>query len=239
MKRCNRCAQTKPLDEFHRDKGKADGRSYWCKVCQREYDQARKAQKAVRQRERYATDPAYREKMKQRAYNNFHHNPSIRAKALEWARKRREHPDYNRRTAELARRRYQAYYGPVDRARRTTDSYRERKREWERKRLQDPEKFARSRHSLRQYKHRRRAWAEQRGSFTRQEWLDLCARYNHKCLACGASEALTADHIVPLSKGGSNTIDNIQPLCWTCNNRKITRTADYRPLKQAGLWGDE
>lgn len=66
-------------------------------------------------------------------------------------------------------------------------------------------------------------------SYTRLEWEQLCARYNHRCLCCGEQKPLTADHVMPLSRGGSNTIDNLQPLCLLCNDRKHTKTIDYRP----------
>jgi len=60
------------------------------------------------------------------------------------------------------------------------------------------------------------------GEFTLEEWLDLCLRHDNKCAHCKASVPLTADHMVPLSKGGTNDIGNIQPLCKPCNSRKGT-----------------
>lgn len=41
-----------------------------------------------------------------------------------------------------------------------------------------------------------------------------------ECAACGAIEQLTVDHIQPLAKGGSNTRENLQCLCWPCNHKK-------------------
>ena len=67
------------------------------------------------------------------------------------------------------------------------------------------------------------------GSFTASEWTELCRLYNNVCLCCGSSAKLCADHIVPLSRGGSNSISNIQPLCISCNSKKHTKTIDYRP----------
>ena len=48
-------------------------------------------------------------------------------------------------------------------------------------------------------------------------------RDHFKCCACGASPAkdpsveLHVDHIVPWSKGGETTLDNLQTLCSKCN----------------------
>lgn len=63
---------------------------------------------------------------------------------------------------------------------------------------------------------------------TEQEWLDLCARYDHRCLCCGDRKPLSRDHVVPVVCGGLDTIENIQPLCKVCNSRKNNRTIDYR-----------
>jgi hypothetical protein len=41
-----------------------------------------------------------------------------------------------------------------------------------------------------------------------------------RCVQCGTNQKLEYDHIVPLSKGGSNTERNIQLLCEPCNRAK-------------------
>lgn len=75
------------------------------------------------------------------------------------------------------------------------------------------------------------------GSFTAAEWKDLCNHYGNRCLCCGREGVkLTADHIVPVSKGGSSNIDNIQPLCFSCNAKKHAKEIDYRPGTGLGRW---
>jgi 5-methylcytosine-specific restriction endonuclease McrA len=66
------------------------------------------------------------------------------------------------------------------------------------------------------------------GKFTLTEWNDLLFQYGNKCLCCQTREKLTADHVIPLANGGSNAINNIQPLCRSCNSSKGIKTTDYR-----------
>jgi len=40
-KRCGKCGAMKPITDFSLNKGKGDGRHYWCKVCANEYNKKR------------------------------------------------------------------------------------------------------------------------------------------------------------------------------------------------------
>lgn len=86
----------------------------------------------------------------------------------------------------------------------------------------DPEKY-------RAKFHQRRAQIQSNGgTYTSEEWHILCSRYGNICLRCYAKTKLTVDHIVPVSRGGSNSIENLQPLCRFCNATKSDKIINYR-----------
>jgi DNA-directed RNA polymerase subunit RPC12/RpoP len=45
----------------------------------------------------------------------------------------------------------------------------------------------------------------------------------YRCVTCGAHIDLTVDHIVPESKGGPTTLENLQTMCRSCNSKKGAR----------------
>ena len=83
---------------------------------------------------------------------------------------------------------------------------------------------------------RRRVKLNAEGSFTQKEFYRLCKAFDYRCLRCdhefdiGGMYGLTADHITPLSKKGTDYIFNIQCLCGRCNRKKHTNIIDYRPF---------
>ena len=49
---------------------------------------------------------------------------------------------------------------------------------------------------------------------------NIFQRDGYKCKNCNGKFELTIDHIIPLTKGGTNDESNLQILCIVCNSRK-------------------
>lgn len=88
---------------------------------------------------------------------------------------------------------------------------------WKDGRCDDPE------YIIWQKRHNQHLKRNAQGSYTKEEWVALKVKYNHQCVQCGIPDTeskLSVDHIIPLSRGGTNDISNIQPLCLPCNMKK-------------------
>ena len=59
---------------------------------------------------------------------------------------------------------------------------------------------------------------------------NILKRDGNKCQYCGSSSDLTIDHIIPKSRGGGDTWENLTAACNKCNNKKGSRTP-----KEAGM----
>ena len=106
-----------------------------------------------------------------------------------------------------------------------TVEYRQRKhREWKENNREKANLFKRL------YSYRK---AGAKGSHTLGEWEILKKQYGFTCPNCKKSEPdikLTEDHIIPITKGGSNFIENIQPLCRACNSSKGIKVISFEPM---------
>jgi len=65
------------------------------------------------------------------------------------------------------------------------------------------------------------------GHLTLRDLLIFFLEHDH-CQLCGSVGPLSIDHVVPLSKGGSNSLSNLQALCCLCNSSKGSLVVDYR-----------
>ncbi len=65
---------------------------------------------------------------------------------------------------------------------------------------------------------------------------NIYLRDNHTCQYCGRQGGnLTIDHIVPKSKGGEDSWQNMVVCCARCNNRKGDRSLEEAGMKLIGV----
>ena len=152
-------------------------------------------------------------KARAKAYRSAHRAETA-ATAQAW---RAAHPEERRAlwrawyiAHRLERGAYQQTYGAEHRAQLTASH-----RVW---RLAHPERAR----ALTAARRARTAGAAR--SHSVQEWLEKVALLGGVCTYCGEAKPLTRDHKIPLSRGGTDDIENILPACRSCNSRKRTRT---------------
>lgn len=153
-------------------------------------------------------------------------------------RKKPERRESIRRIGKIAQRRrredpeVRAKERAYDRKRRLDPAVNERERLRMRERRKDPEYKAKEDAYRRAHpemqaaiNHRRRTRrVSAEGSHTRQDITAILESQKNRCAFCGVRFKKRSDwhldHIIPLSKGGSNWPSNLQILCVTCNLEK-------------------
>jgi 5-methylcytosine-specific restriction endonuclease McrA len=103
---------------------------------------------------------------------------------------------------------------------------------------QDYFKEYRQEHAERYLEHRKNRMGLIRangGDLTIDQWHEIRNKYGNKCLCCGTTEKISLDHIIPVTKSGKHTAENVQPLCVSCNSRKGVKIIDYRPKEELCL----
>jgi 5-methylcytosine-specific restriction endonuclease McrA len=250
---CTKCQVEQSIDQFTNDKSRADGLFPQCRMCRKAdrhvyyldhkeeiFDKSKgwhaanpNASRAIKKRYRDThkeeikesiqikrqSDPEYFREKHRRTYTR--NRDKILQKFAEWRVINRE------RLRQKARNRYQENIEVAREKSRKLYQTRKDKHAIAVKRWgqNNPD-------SLLAIVHRRRAKRYQNGgSYTVQEWKELKSHYNHTCLCCGKQEPeikLTVDHVIPIARGGTDNIDNIQPLCRKCNASKNVKSTDYR-----------
>ncbi len=202
-KPCGSCNTIKPLTEFNKNRTKHDGHASQCRDCTRKDGATWRA----------ANPDQYKEAIrKSKAKKPEKYRTQIQA----WEQ---AHPD----RVHAARQRY-ADTHPYDETRRAYF-----RKLYQQNRQQMNARIRRYQKShpegVRMRARRRRALM---GHKRIRGWPALRAWFGECCLCCGAVRRIEADHVIPLAKGGPDTLANLQPLCRFCNASKHTQTNDYR-----------
>jgi 5-methylcytosine-specific restriction endonuclease McrA len=243
---CHVCTAWKPLTEYSSKRVRGlpvgDGYHNICKKCRSATERARyhanpEPYRAANRARHHANRDRYLEA--QRAYRIANHERIIAQKRDHWAA---NHDEINaerraRRAADPGRKRPAdlAYYR-THRAKKL--AYAKAYRAAHRDKIRAYNRAYYPTHYRQHYikyweaaNHRRAVKLQAEGSHTETEWEALKSQYGYTCLCCHQKEShiiLTRDHIIPLSRGGSDWITNIQPLCFSCNRIKSTDSIDYR-----------
>jgi 5-methylcytosine-specific restriction endonuclease McrA len=221
LKRCSKCWQSKPFAAFHKSAQLSDGYMGFCKECRKnpprlpdgmtrcltcgEVKPITEMLASTRKRQGFT-----------RRCISCHRQKNAVSIQRHLEDRRQRNRDWNAANADYYRR-YAEEHPELKRAARI---------KWERN---NPDMRRAS------FQKRRARKAAAPGSYTAAEWRSLCAMYGNRCLACGSDGSLTADHVVPLSRGGRGDIGNIQPLCQPCNSRKHAKSIDYRKAAAEAL----
>ena len=124
--------------------------------------------------------------------------------------------EYNRKNYEDFKKKLSEY--------RKKPEWKEARKEWESKNKDKVYIYSANKNS------KRRASISNSEGIKTKDWESKKAMFNYKCAYCGvSSKKLQMDHVVPLSKGGSHSIDNVVPCCADCNNKKNAKDEfDFR-----------
>ena len=207
-KTCSKCRKEKPISNFNRAKVNKDGYCGKCKECVSEY---MSKYQLVNRKELSLYAKIYNQSESQK-------------------QRRRNYYIINKETISDKNKIY--YIDNKETIKKRTCKYREdhqnQYRLYNRKFYdlnKNIEEFKIKRNSK---AHGRRLLEKNAGNFTPQEWKEVLVKYGEFCLHCGSTEHITIDHVIALSQGGSNTKNNLQPLCKTCNCSKGIKAIDYR-----------
>lgn len=234
-KLCSTCGESKSVSDFPPSKHHSSGYASQCKVCKgagdRRYYEANKEKVAKSQRRWYDANREHK-----REYDR-HYNGANREKKREqgrqWQQANKEYKsqyDKQYRTANVDRLRQQAYdwyrsnkahKQEYDRRYREEnfDYIQEATRRW---REANPEAWRRN--CLQQKIKYRAAKHDAPGDGA--TLAELIEAHGPLCYLCHEAPATLREHVVPLSRGGTNYASNLRPACHPCNARKHNKTLD-------------
>ena len=222
---CTKCNLTLQESDFYKNKSRYDGLSGWCKKCTSIYmkkgnaegrwDEARKKwrEENIEKVREYGRNSARKwgmsEKGKEykRAYQRTEKYAEWRREYSRTPERKLAHKIENSKPERIAQRKeYQA-----------TDNYKQIRKIY-RQSTAGKQAIAAAAH---------RRYARKAGldcDLTTQQWRLILDMYANRCAYCGSKQDIQQDHVIPISRGGGTTMNNIVPACRKCNQSKKDKT---------------
>ncbi len=234
-KPCGRCKVHKPFDAFSKDRTNKDGLNLYCRACelirQRVYTEANQEKISERNKVRRAANPEkYREQERRRREANPEKYREIQRRHVE---KNREEINARGRADYLINRDKR-----IEAVRRSREKHPEAQKEYGRayaaanaeKRREYNKLYDQQNPEKRRERERRRR-AKKRGaigSHTAAEVTQMYFDQNGLCAYCEVdlNEYYHVDHMIPLSRGGADSADNLALACQPCNQHKYNSTVE-------------
>lgn len=78
--------------------------------------------------------------------------------------------------------------------------------------------------------------SRKKGTHTKEQWESMKVEFGMRCVKCWEIfPHLDKDHIIPVYQGGSDSIENIQPLCAWCNCSKSSETFNWKEFRRGEM----
>ena len=228
IKKCSRCREEKEISEYGSNKKLGDGLNCYCKACAREIDRNFRsnlvAECGLLSQDKFKTKfcPGCSTYLSSADFSRDKHKSGGLSSYCKACRIKRGQTEIARAQKRL--------YNSSDRGRANRRLWKicnkERVKALNKKwRDANPDKCRRMRQEWR-LNNRERARhhtavrekrVSGRGSYTYNQWVELCEVFDNKCAYCFRGCKLTRHHVVPIAAGGSNLIANIIPARIRCN----------------------
>lgn len=221
MRCCKKCKQMFPATEEYFQRHTKTLR-FVCRTCYREQRAQHYAENAesisLKSKQKYATNP---EPAKARSRERYNRDPEAdKAYSKAW---RKAHPEAR---SAIGKRYYEKHKAQIREYERkhslaNKDRRREQSREWLKKNRDK---------SRAQRLNRIARLAKADGTHTGADRLSLYILQEKRCAYCGIALYIDMkrdthiDHVIPLSKGGSNGVENLVLTCMFCNQSKGDKT---------------
>jgi len=227
MKKCFKCKLEKVLDDFYTQ-------GSWCKQCRSEYAKQKNYSKLGKGKQvRDDLDNGNRicNKCKEeKSLDVFPKNKKCRGGRERTCKKctykGREKKEQKENQKKLRRKWYLENKNiTLERQKKRYQENKERLQAYGRQHAKDnPEIYRAARH-----RRRMRKRSNGRNDLTADQIRWMFENFPY-CVYCGNEDDLTVDHVVPISKGGENTLSNVVPACSDCNNKKRAKLIQHSSL---------